>query len=541
MADELGELVRMTRNDKKASMTAGEVAAFAQGVVMKHDARVLKENGGNVVVTREWGRRYLKKNNFQPRAKTSDRTVSAAHALSVAGDFYASIQETLVEPEFLFNVDEYHALLAEGADGWTWQHASQAKRVAVRKVRVGLTMAALSCAGGELEQVQCIWQGKTDAVHVQGVSEPKIYQCHQPGSHFQNVVTWNAWLVDAFVPLVRAKRAGRAPADTPVCLIADAAGQHACTPETLELLEDEEVYLRRVPAQCTHIFQPADMLVLRNLKVAMSTAWKKYIAQTVAASSGGDAIERLYTTSLPQLRRVKVELLRQALQQDHTGSVCRSWDMSGIIRTVYSGVPRCPVVLDEFKDLAKIESGSADNPVDVDDGEGSDMADDVCPTTPSMTATPSQTATPATLSTPATQSVIGLDLDLDVDELDVSSLVAPSRPAPAVVPEEFTQKPRNLKRAAAEDRAPKRPRMSDSHPGYVLVAKRGRPTKASLPWLQVEERKLKHRTKVAKSRARRAAREKQRAQDGVPQPGSLQKWLGIRAPPSGPVSLMDVD
>ena len=134
----------------------------------------------------------------------------------------------------------------------------------------------LTASDGTFHLMQLIWQGRTAEVHarVAGAEvNPQLLQQHRDGSHFQNADTWKEFM-DFFVlhisPLRNAITAERG-FEQAVLLVVDAASQHTYKPDVPWL------YLVGIPESMTHVFQPADQLVIPNVKQGSDREYKTWI------------------------------------------------------------------------------------------------------------------------------------------------------------------------------------------------------------------------------------------------------------------------
>ena len=222
---EVEKLMDMTRNGPKEQLSARLVSAYAQGVIMKNNGALLKENGGTLVLGCQWAKRFMKRRKWGIFSRTTTRTVSASVVVAAAPEFFGRIQAIQPVRSLLFNIDEFFVLLSGKTSSWTWHRVSESRRVPLRDTTVGCTMAVLTSADGVLHKVQLIWSGKTERSHAEVDTDHEdrwIVQFHNGDTHFQNAESWNKFLRESFVPIVRRCRSGSAE-NEPACLIADAA------------------------------------------------------------------------------------------------------------------------------------------------------------------------------------------------------------------------------------------------------------------------------------------------------------------------------
>jgi hypothetical protein len=132
-----------------------------------------------------------------------------------------------------------------------------------------------------------------------------------------------------------------------VLLVVDAATQHSYRPEL-----DWLIYIG-IPKCMTHVFQPADQLIIANLKKMSGDAYLKWIESTVAtyppdvaalllagriqpppAPNGGTPV----WNKLSYKKYVKYMCLSGAVNSMTPATVRSSWAMAGILRAMWGTV-----------------------------------------------------------------------------------------------------------------------------------------------------------------------------------------------------------
>ena len=344
---------------KGERLDAPTLSAAATGMYERTQGSLsLKVNGGTRVFSHSWARRLLDKGGFGVFQATTDRTIPAIEIVAAAEGFFKAVRDTKSTPKNTYNMDEFFCLLNGTTRKWTWHRKSAKSTVPLRDVRVGFTMSATTCADGEVIALQMIWHGKTDAVHAKVPEHPRIWQDHQPTSHFQNAETFERWF-KKFLPIAVARRGGE---DCPITLILDAAGQHS-TESVKALMEQYNVVVVCIPPKMTHVFQPADQYVICNLKKYAKNAWFLYVQALFRTFDFADAIKEMHSTSAEISRVKKHSFFAEALDKIGSSSVIASWAMSGILRECFMinvvhisgkriGQPIVPVI-DEMKIMAE--------------------------------------------------------------------------------------------------------------------------------------------------------------------------------------------
>ena len=329
------------RGDYKEQVLGGLMSAVAKGVMLRAGAAQLVEHGGTLVLGSAWAVKFLKRNGASTYAATTDRTVPASTIKAEGPPFYAAIHNTKAPIFLVFNMDEFFSLLGNSSGRWTWHRCSQKRCVPLRDTKLGFTMSVLTSADGTLHLCQMIWQGKTEVCHAQVDDErknPRIFQQHQPESHFQTQLTWKKFF-NEFLKVVDKVRAEHFVDDlTPACLIVDAAPQHLFDEEMLKQCAEKNIFVVRVPVKQTHIFQPADQFVIAVLKAMILRAWYEYVALVMANYATDDALKMMYTKNTTHLKKIKYELVSKAIEQVSTQAIRASWEVTGILRESF-GIP----------------------------------------------------------------------------------------------------------------------------------------------------------------------------------------------------------
>jgi hypothetical protein len=175
-----------------------------------------------------------------------------------------------------------------------------------------------------------------------------ITQHHQPKSHFQNEVTFKEW-AQMFVAIATTRRED--PTDVIVLLI-DQAPQHVEDQELQNLFKEKNVVLIEVPKKMTHAFQPADMLIISNIRKHAQTAWHGYVQQLFATFETHEAVRQMYSSAMAICRTRKYAFLSEAIQKLSPAAIQRSWEQAGISKHVFGDTTEVVCVVDEMRAFA---------------------------------------------------------------------------------------------------------------------------------------------------------------------------------------------
>jgi hypothetical protein len=221
-----------------------------------------------------------------------------------------------------------------------------------------------------------IWVGSTTRCHAP-LQHAILLQQHRPKSHFQDATTYREWF-EKFVDVVKKVREDNGFAATePALLIVDAAPQHA----VFEELEAAHHIVRVcVPKKQTHIFQPADQLVIANIRKGLVAAASDYLRDAARRNALTPAeMAKEVQRSTAEWRRKQAGFLLQVATGDLHASVVRSWRMTGIPRAIFGTDPGCPVLYDNYatlEDDAVVVSSESDDGDEGDDSVGDGAAEE---------------------------------------------------------------------------------------------------------------------------------------------------------------------
>ena len=274
--------------------------------------------------------------------QTSTRDIPDEAIARAAPEFFQKLRDTSAAKNLTFNLDEFAVLMGSNRK-WSWHPAKHVGGVSVRETKEVFTACCcLSSAAGELVELQVVWKGKTSGVHaLPAEAHAKIFQDHQPTSHFQTADTFSR-LVDRIVGYVAAKRAWLNTPDAPAVLIVDAAPQHS----DVSALATANISVVDIPKSQTHVFQPADQFIIACIKQKVNLAWDKFVEKTFADNETAAAIAELMVTSRKVVRRRMYSFLADAVDQLTVNCIVASWEVTGIPRAMWSDMPVRQILVD---------------------------------------------------------------------------------------------------------------------------------------------------------------------------------------------------
>ena len=121
----------------------------------------------------------------------------------------------------------------------------------------------------------------------------------------------------------------------PALFIYDHAPSHGTNEEMHAILTQHHIVPVLVPAKCTHVFQPADMYIISNLKQAASAAWSRWVEDQFAVLPLEQAAAGAENVGNATMKKVmKYRFLSEAIDGLAAATVVRSWQVTGICRAL---------------------------------------------------------------------------------------------------------------------------------------------------------------------------------------------------------------
>jgi hypothetical protein len=266
-------------NNLGRSIDAGYFAAAAKGIMRRRRPEMFTTIAKGVnCFSITWATNLLKRHNFKVRKVTTDRMSTPDQIAKAGADFYRELAALPAKPHpsLTFNADEWPQVLHGDHKNWTWA-AADAPDVKGKHVVEKTSACVVSSATGEIVFVQLIWKGKTgrSTARPKSGDDPRIIQSlnsSEKNTHFQNSATWQDVVRALKVAVRRIRREQNIPDTTRGLFVYDQAPQHGELEKMRESFDEVAVDVILVPPKMTHVFQPADMYIIANLKQAQVEA-----------------------------------------------------------------------------------------------------------------------------------------------------------------------------------------------------------------------------------------------------------------------------
>ena len=258
--------------------------ACAEGIVRSADSNLLAVNGGHILITKDWAKNILHPIGFVKRRASTKAKVTVEDFEEKKDQFLLDIKAVVTLEDIPFDlVINWDQTGMHYVPVSSWTVAKEgSKRVEIcgmddkRQITAvfGCTMV------GEFLPVQLVYKGKTDKCHP-SFQFPSDWNITHSPNHWSNEDTMKDYIVNILVPYVTKKREDlRLPCDHHALVIYDKfKGQ--CTPAILQLLEENNVDVVFVPANCTDRLQPLDVSVNKAAKDFMRDQFQRWYADQI--------------------------------------------------------------------------------------------------------------------------------------------------------------------------------------------------------------------------------------------------------------------
>ena len=215
---------------------------------------------------------------------------------------------------------------------------------------------------GDFLPMQLIYQGTT----VQSLPRfdfPNSFSLSMNPKHFSNTAEALKIIDEIIVPyLTKKKNELHLPQDHPSLLIMDVfRGQ--MTEEVLEKLKCNNIFLVRVPANMTHIFQPLDLIVNGHFKQYMKEKFSTWYSEQISlALENGEKLENInisfkITVLKPLHAKWLVEFYNHNTSGEKREIITRGFERAGITHALELGSSKLPE-LDPFAEFSTLVSGN---------------------------------------------------------------------------------------------------------------------------------------------------------------------------------------
>ena len=284
--------VRATR-DGKGAVTTTVVLAAGEAIVQYHNKSLSNENGGPINLTRHWARSLLERMNFVKRKATTAAKIEPSHFDELKEQYLLDIKAVVemekVPSELVFNWDHTGINIVPGSQ-WTMEQKGS-KRIELAGLNDKRQITAVFCAtlAGEFLPVQLIYQGKTTA-SLPRFAFPDDWDITFTPNHWSNEDKTKEYINNIIIPYIQRKRKELklSPSHPALAIYDEFKGQ--LTPGIFSLLEANQVFVVKVPPNCTDRLQPMDLSVNKAVKEFLRKKFQNWYSsemESLCRTNGG--------------------------------------------------------------------------------------------------------------------------------------------------------------------------------------------------------------------------------------------------------------
>ena len=265
--------------------------ATAEGVVRSVDANLLACNGGGIHLTKAWARSLLNRMGMVKRRVSSKAKIDVHNFDDIKEEFLLDVKNVIsmdkIPPSLVINWDQT-AIQYVPISSWTMaQEGVKRVEIAGKDDKRQIT-AVLACTmNGDVLPPQLVYQGKTPRCLPQ-VEFPNQWHITYTENHWCNESTMKEYIDKIILPYVKQKRIDlKLSVDYPALVIFDNfKGQ--CTKELLSTLDDNNINVILIPANCTDRLQPLDISVNKSVKEFLRAKFQEWYSKQICSQLKGE-------------------------------------------------------------------------------------------------------------------------------------------------------------------------------------------------------------------------------------------------------------
>ena len=233
---------------------------------------LLASNGGHIALSKHWGKHLLTRMGYVKRRASTKAKVAVQNFDELNTQFLLDIKVVVemdeIPPELVINWDQTGIHYVPVAS-WTMdKEGSKRVEIVAADDKQQITTVFAGSLAGDFLPPQLIYKGTTK--RLPQVNFPCDWHITHSHNHWSNENTMKAYIEEILIPYVSKKRKElKLLSEYPALAIFDKfTGQG--TQGLLQLLEDNDIRVVMVPANCTDRLQPLDVSVNKPAKTFLS-------------------------------------------------------------------------------------------------------------------------------------------------------------------------------------------------------------------------------------------------------------------------------
>ena len=246
---------------------------------MHEDAALLTR----VNLSKGWAQYLLQRMGYVKWKATSKAKVSVENFAEIKADFLLEIKQVIVMDEIpteLINFDQTGLNIVPVSD-WTMEvEGSKRVEVAGKYDKKQITAVLGGSCVGDFLPPQIIYQGKTPHC-LPNYDFPEKWNITYSANHWSNETMMKEYIDNILLPYVKEKRRNLNLADDYPALVLFDNFKAQCTSNLLTLLDQNNINVVLIPANCTDRLQPLDVSVNKAVKNQLRNQFQSWYAQQV--------------------------------------------------------------------------------------------------------------------------------------------------------------------------------------------------------------------------------------------------------------------
>ena len=307
----------------------------ARGIVCKKDSRVLAENGGHVLLTKDWAHYLLLRMGYVKRRANSKVKITVENFEEMKYNFLCEIKDIVMMEEIpssmILNWD-HTGLKYVPVSSWTMAKQGS-KKVSIAGIddKRQITGVFTITLDGQFLPPQLVYQGIT-SVCLPRVKFPNNWHVTRSPNHWANESTTKDFIQKIINPYLQNKRAKLKLTDDhhALCIFDNFKGQ--LTDDILQLLKQSFIDVVFVPPNCTDQLQPLDLSVNKSTKEFLRGKFQQWYLDKIFDQRKDGSTLQPVTFPMHVMKPLGAHWLLEyySYMQDHPDIVCNGFRAAGI-------------------------------------------------------------------------------------------------------------------------------------------------------------------------------------------------------------------
>ena len=243
-------------------------------------------NGGHISLTKTWAQSILKRMGYVKRRASTKAKVTVANFDAQKALFLHDVKSIIVmeeiPPQLVINWD-HTGINFVLVSNWTMAKEGS-KRIEIfgKDDKRQITAVFGGTMSGEFLYPQILYAGKTPRC-LPSVKFPEGWHITYTENHWANEKTTADYIRLILLPYIERKRTELSLDSTQPALVIFDRFKGQCTDQILKLLDDNNIRIAVVPANCTDRLQPLDVSVNKSVKDYLRQQFQTWYSDQVCS------------------------------------------------------------------------------------------------------------------------------------------------------------------------------------------------------------------------------------------------------------------